>query len=438
MKNRVLVAELPKLTGKSASVSGWLFKRRLLGGLNFLVLRDRTGIVQLLLEDENELKKLEGLQLGTVLTVTGEVLADERAPGGVEIHCPKLEIITPVSEVMPIEIDKPISHKPEHLETLFDNREVTVRNLQEQKIFRIRSEVTGLIRQFLLSEEFVEIHTPKLLAEATEGGAEVFKLEYFGKQATLAQSPQFYKQMMVGAFERVFEIAPAYRAEPSATTRHVTEVTMLDIEIAFVENHDDVLNIIQKMVYSVLTELYKSNTDNLTSLQAPDLVIKDNFPRYTVAEIHEMYSKANKTDTTGEKDLTPDEERWICEYAKKNDGCELVYATELPLEAHKFYQMINPENPQTVLAADLLFRGVELATCPMREHRYEKMVAQMKAKGMDPSHPGFSHYLNAFKYGLPPHGGCGFGLDRFVQKIVGLNNIKEAILFPRDIHRLTP
>jgi nondiscriminating aspartyl-tRNA synthetase len=436
--NRVLVRDLKSKVGSKVELSGWLHKKRLLGGLTFINVRDRSGLAQVVIQDKSEIEKLRGLQIGTVISVSGDLIEEPRAPGGVEIHEPTITVIQPVSEEPPIEIDKPINHKSENLDTLFDNRVLGLRNIQEQKIFKVRSELNRYIRQFLNEHDFTEIQTPRLLPGATEGGAEVFKLDYFGKEATLAQSPQFYKQIMVGVFERVFEIGPTFRAEPSATTRHVSEVTMLDIEMGFIENHEEVLDMVQDMTHNALTRLYNENPEMLKSLNAPELVIKERFPRYTVAKIHELYSKDTGTDTSGEKDLTPDEERWICEYAKKNDGCELVFATEMPIEAHKFYQMINPEDPNTVLAADLLFRGVEIATCPMREHHYDKMIEQMEVKGLNPEDPGFIYYLQAFKYGLPPHGGCGFGIDRLVQKVVGLGNVKEAILFPRDINRLAP
>lgn len=410
----------------------------MLGGLTFINVRDRAGLVQVVLQDKDEVEKLRGLQIGTVLSVTGKVKEEPRAPGGAELHDASLEVIVPVEETPAIEIDKPIDHKPENQDTLFDNRVLNVRNLQEQKIFKVRSELNRYIREFLHKNEFVEIQTPKILAGATEGGAEVFKLDYFGQEATLAQSPQFYKQIMVGAFERVFEIGPAFRAELSMTTRHMSETSMLDIEMGFIESHDDVLRVTENMVYSVLARLYDEHADALKSLNAPELVLKPEFPRFTVAEVHEMYTKATKNDTTNEKDMTPAEERWICDYAKKKLGCEAVFVTEFPIEAHKFYQMINPDNPETVLWADLLFRGVEIASCPQREHNYEKLVEQIKAKGIDPEHPGFRYYLQAFKAGLPPHGGFGFGIDRFTQKVVGLNSVKEAALFPRDVNRLAP
>ncbi len=435
---RTLISELQQKAGTTQTVSGWVHKRRLLGGLNFIVLRDRSGLVQILTESKEEIDKLDGLQLGTILTVTGEVVKDERAPGGVEIHRPQLKVDVAVKDVMPIEIDKPISHKSEHLDTLFENRVLNIRNIQEQKIFKIRADINRYFREYLTKNDFIEIQTPKLLAEATEGGAEVFKVDYYSKEATLAQSPQLYKQIMVGAYERVFEIGPAYRAEPSTTTRHMSEVTMLDIEMGFVKNHDEVLDFVAKMTMSVIESTQKEHSDDLKSLNAPTIALADDVPKYTVEQIHQLYSKANNTDTTEEKDLTPAEERWISEYAKKKHGSDLVYATEFPIEAMKFYHKINPDNPKTVLWGDLIFNGLEISTVPLREHRYGVLVEQMTAAGLDVDHPGYKYYLQAFKYGLPVHGGCGFGIDRFVEKIIGLQNVKEATLFPRDMQRLSP
>lgn len=438
MSKRTLVRDVAAHTGKEVTVKGWLHKKRLLGGLNFIVVRDRSGVVQALVDNKDEVEKLRALQIGTVLDLTGTVKEDERAPGGAELHDVTLTVQVPVTDEPPIEIDKPISHKPEHLETLFEYRPLSLRNLQEQKVFKIRASLLRYVREFLTKHEFTEIQTPKLLAKPTEGGAEVFQLDYFGKTASLAQSPQFYKQMMVGVFERVFEIGQAYRAEPSATTRHLTELTMLDIEMGFVENHDEVLDMVGAMTIAVLKRAYEEHADDLKPLNAPALTIADTVPKFTVAEIHELYSKANKTDTTEEKDLIPDEERWICDYAKKKHGSELVYAVKFPVEAMKFYHRVNEEDESTVLWGDLLFRGLEIATVPLREHRYEKLIEQMKKAGLNPEDEGFKYYLMAFKYGLPQHGGCGYGIDRLVAKTIGLANTKEATLFPRDINRLTP
>lgn len=435
---RTLARDLAGHAGKEATVEGWIHKKRLLGGLNFIALRDRSGLIQCVVEDKDEVEKLRGLQIGTVLRVTGNVTEEPRAPGGAELHEPKIEVLVPVTDEPAIEIDKPISHKAEHLETLFEHRVLNVRNLQEQKIFKIRADLTRYIRDFLHEQEFIEIDTPKLLAGATEGGAEVFRLDYFGKTATLAQSPQFYKQIMVGAFERVYEIGHSYRAEPSATTRHLTELTMLDIEMGFVTSHDEVLDMVADMTRAVLERAYKEHADDLKSLNAPELKLPEDgkVPRFSISEIHEMYTKATKTDTTTEKDLTPDEERWIADHARKQLGSDLVYAVDFPSVAGKFYHKFKEDG--TVAWGDLLFRGLEIATVPLRENNYEKMIEQMKTAGLDIEADGFKYYLQAFKYGLPRHGGCGFGIDRLVQKTIGLANVKEATLFPRDINRLAP
>ena len=436
---RTLARELTDKIDQTVTIRGWLHKKRLLGGLNFITIRDRSGLIQTLIDDKEQLEKLRGMQTGTVLALTGMVVSDERAPGGAELHDVKVEVEVPVVDESPIEVDKPISHKSEHLDTLFENRVLNIRNIQEQKIFKIRASMTRYIREFLHQNEFVEIDTPKLLAEATEGGAEVFKLDYFGKTATLAQSPQFYKQIMVGAFERVYEIGHSYRAEPSATTRHLTELTMLDIEMGFVSGHEEVMDMVGDTVQYTLKKVYEEHAADLKSLNAPELKLSPDgkIPRFTIAEIHEMYTKSTKNDTTNEKDLMPDEERWISDYARKQLGTDLVFATNFPLIAGKFYHKFD-EPKGTVLWGDLIFRGVELSTAPLRENNYKKMIEQMKKAGLDVTHEGFKYYLQGFKYGLPEHGGCGLGIDRLVQKTIGLSNVKEACLFPRDINRLTP
>jgi nondiscriminating aspartyl-tRNA synthetase len=434
---RILSSKVSEQIGKQVHVEGWLHKKRLLGGLTFINVRDRGGVVQVVIKDKDEVEKLRGLQIGTILAVDATVVDEPRAPGGAELHDAKLTIMVPVTDEPPIEIDKPIQHKAENLDTLFEHRAINLRNLQEGKIFKVRASLLRYLREFLTDNEFIEINTPKLLAGATEGGAEVFKLDYFGQEATLAQSPQLYKQMLVGAFERVFEIAPAFRAEPSATTRHMSEVYMLDIEMGFVKDHDEVLDMVGDMTMYALKHAYEKHADDLKSLNAPELKLTEKVPKLTVKEIHEMYTKATGKDTTKEKDLIPDEEKWICDYARKELGSDLVYATEFPIEAAKFYHRVDAERG-VVMWGDLLFRGLEIATCPLRENNYEKMIGQMKKAGLDVDAPGYKYYLQAFKYGLPEHGGCGFGVDRLVEKTIGLNNVKEATLFPRDINRLAP
>ncbi len=436
---RTLTRDIAKHTDKTITLRGWLHKKRLLGGLSFITLRDRSGIVQSLVQDKAELEKLRGLQVGTVLTLTGTVVADERAPGGAELHDVKVTIEMPVTDEPPIEIDKPISHKPDNLDTLFEYRAISLRNLQEQTVFKVQAKVLESIRGYLIENEFTEMNTPKLLAEPTEGGAEVFKLDYFGKTATLAQSAQFYKQMMVGVFERVFETNPTYRAEPSATTRHMSEYITIDVEMGFIE-FDDLLTFTSGLVNRVADSVWQSHNEDLKKWNVQKPLLTENFPRIPMQEAHELYAKAHNVPANTEGDLSPDEEKWICEYAKKNLGSEAVFITEWPStdKTFKFYHRKNAAKPELADRSDLLFRGVEIATVPMRENNYKKLLQQMKDAGIDSNHEGYRYYLQAFQYGLPPHGGFGMGLERLTEKLVNLNNVKEATLFPRDINRLTP
>ncbi len=435
---RTLSNKIADKIGKEATIKGWLHKKRTMGGINFVNIRDRAGLVQIVVEKKAEVEKLRGMQIGSVLEITGQVVEEERAPGGAELHNPTVTVLVPVTTEPPIEIDKPISHKSEHLDTLLDNRVVGLRNLQEQSIFKIQAQIATSIRRYFDINDFTEIRTPKLLAEPTEGGAEVFKLDYFGKAATLAQSPQFYKQMMVGVYERVYEIAPVYRAEPSATTRHMTEYISIDGEMGFIELND-LLDFLCGLLNQVVDEVWEKYELELKRWNASKPTLPAKIPTLTMAEIHEKYSKATGQNTVGEKDLRPDEERWICEYAKKNLGSEAVFVTEWPASEMKFYHKANKQNPKLADRVDLLFRGVEIATASMRENNYEVVVKQLKTlAGGDPNDHGFTPLLTAMKNGMPPHGGFGMGLERLTQKIIGLDNVKEATLFPRDINRLAP
>lgn len=435
---RTLIRDISSQKNQTVTINGWLHKKRLLGGLNFITLRDRSGIVQSLIEDKDEIEKLRGLQIGTVLSLTGKVVEDERAPGGAELHDVKVEVLVPVKDEPPIEIDKPLDHKSENLDTLFEHRVIGLRNIQESNIFRVQAAVKQLAREYFSQNEFVEFNSPKLLPAATEGGAEVFTLDYFGKTATLAQSAQFYKQIMVGVFERAYEINPTYRAELSATTRHMTEFIHIDAEMGFT-NFNDLLDMVGGLLQYVAKNVWQTHREILTKLNASEIKLSDQVPRMKMQEIHELYSKATGQNTIGEKDLRPDEERWICEYAKKNMGSEAIFVTDWPASEMKFYHRKSDEDPNIALRADLLFRGVEISTLSMRENRYDVLVDQLKTMaGGDPEADGFRYYLSAFKYGLPTHGGFGMGLERLTQKIIGLNNVKEASLFPRDINRLTP
>ena len=435
---RILSSQLKSHINQKVKVSGWLYKKRELGGMTFILVRDRHGLAQILIEDAEAAKKLEGLQNGTILSVEGIVVEDSRAPQGVELHEPQIRVEVPVEHVTPIEIDKPINHEPNNLDTLFDNKVLALRNTTEQGIYKIQAGIGDAAREYLKSQDFIEFHSPKLLAEATEGGAEVFKLDYFGKTATLAQSAQFYKQIMVGAYERVFEIGPTYRAEPSVTTRHMTEFITLDVEMGFIDGLKDLTNLLSGLMNHLSKKVWEEYETELLALSAERPILAEVLPEITLKDLHELYFKETDRDLREEKDPSPEEERWISEYSKVNWGSEAVFVTEFPAKAMKFYHFRSETNPEVAERADLIFRGVEIVTTSQREHRYDKLLEQLREMGGSEEHVGYKAFLQAFRYGMPPHGGFGLGLERLTQKIIGLNNVKEATLFPRDIKRLTP
>ncbi len=439
MSKRILSKDLFSEVEKQVYIQGWLHKKREVSSkLAFLVIRDRQGLVQVVVENEQEIAKLKGLQNGTILGIQGKVVAEPRAMNGVEIHEPILEILVPVAEVLPIEIDKPINHESENFDTLFEYRVLSLRNVTERGIFKVQEAVLDSLRKYLKSQDFTEFNSPKLLAGATEGGAEVFTLDYFGKTASLAQSAQFYKQIMVGVFERVFEINPTYRAELSFTPRHMTEFMHIDMEIGFVDSHEELLAMTESLINFVVHRVWEKREPELLALKATKPLLINKFPRITLKDLHELYLKETGKDFRHEPDPSPEQERWICEYSAEKWNSEAVYVTDFPTSSMKFYHKINEQNPEVCYRADLLFRGVEIATVPLRENRYDKLIEQMLAAGLDPENPGNKYYLMAFKYGLPPHGGFGMGLERLTQKIIGLGSVKEASLFPRDVQRLTP
>lgn len=435
---RVLSSEVKDHIGKTVHIQGWLHKKRMLGGLTFINVRDRHGLVQVVIQDKTEVEKLRGLQIGTVVAVDGKAVEEKRAPGGAELHDAKLTIMVPVEVEPPIEIDKPLSHKPDNLDTLFEYRPIGLRNIQETAIFRVQAAITKAIRDHCYQEGFTEIRTPKLLAAATEGGAEVFKLDYFGQEATLAQSPQFYKQIMVGVFERVFEIAPVYRAEPSATTRHMTEYVSVDGEMGFI-SIEELKAFLSGLMSYVSDYIWQEHKADLELLRATEPKLPKEIPSLPMAKIHELYSKAHDQSTIGERDLRPDEERWICEYAAKELGSDAVFVTDWPASEMKFYHKAQADNPELADRVDLLFCGVEIVTGSMRENDYQAVLKQLKEMaGGSPDDPGFKPLLSAMQGGMPAHGGFGMGLERLTQKFIGLSNVKEATLFPRDINRLAP
>lgn len=434
--SRLLSSELSPHIGQKVEVAGWLHKKRELGQLMFLLLRDRNGIIQIVVEEEVERSKVKHLQPGSILRIKGVVVETPKIRNGVELHHPEIAVEVDVLFPSPIEIDKRIDHN--NLDTLFSWKVLNMRNPVEQGIWKIQAGIGEALRSFLKDQGFVEFHSPKLLCGSTEGGAEVFKLDYFGQEATLAQSAQFYKQMLVGSLERVYEFGSTYRAEPSVTTRHMTEFITVDVEMGFISDYQEIMQLIGGMMHAVHNYVWKCFEPELNALKAKKALIKEKIPQITLADLHALIFKETGADLRHEPDPTPFEERWICDYAAKNWGSEAVFVTEFPSHAMKFYHYQSESNPEVTERFDLLFRGVEIITGSRREHRYPKLIENLKEIGGDPEALGYFHYLQAFKYGMPSHGGFGLGLERLTQKIIGLNNVKEATLFPRDTKRLSP
>ncbi len=435
MRERIYTSELGGHLGEKIVVQGWLHALRKMGEIAFLILRDGSGICQAVLDHPLEIGRLDGLQTGTVLRISGTV-CESRSELKFELQEVNIEIINAVTEIAPVDISKKKLNL--NLDTLLDNRVLTLRHPSQQALFRIYAHTQRAIRQYLEKEQFTEINTPKIIAAPTEGGAEIFQLDYFGRQVCLAQSPQFYKQIMVGVFERVYEIGKAYRAESSHTSRHLTEINMLDLELGFLDNLEDLLNFTEKFLFGVLEEIWQMSLPELQLLSAEKPLLSEKFPRITLSELHRLYLEATGRDLTAERDASPEEEKFICQYSRERWQSEAVFITAFPWSDAKFYHKRSLSDPQLAERADLLFRGVEIATVPLREENYQKLCAQMVEKGIDPGHEGFKYYLEAFRYGLPPHGGFGMGIARLVAKITGLENVKEAELFPRDTRRVAP
>ena len=432
---RTISNNVNKLVGKKVLLKGWLHILRLLGNINFLILRDRGGLIQIVLEEGKELEKVKNLQPGTVLKIEGEVQKSEQTELGVEVINPEITILEEVTEPTPVEFNK--NDINADFSTILDNRTTTLRNVKQQAIFKVQATVKEGFRKYLSENGFTEFSSPKLLAEASEGGTEVFSIDYFhGKKAYLAQSPQFYKQIMVGVFERVFEVGTVFRAEKSNTSRHMSEYVSLDAEMGFIENWKEIIELIDNTVKAIIEHVWKTRENELKLLGAVKPLTKEKTPVLKINEIHDIYFKETGTDLRKEPDLTPDEEKFICEYSAKKFGSDLVFATHYPWSKRPFYTKRSEENPEETNSTDLLFRGVEIVTGGQRENRYETLLEQAKIKNVDVKK--IEGYLNAFKYGMPAEGGFAIGSERITQKIIGLANVKEATLFPRDVERLTP
>ncbi len=437
MQNRILTSEVVNKVGESVGISGWIERVRSHGKVAFFDIRDRGGVLQVVAATAETVTSVEVLSVQSVVTITGTV--KERGERYVNPNIPlgsvEVELTQPVeiiskAEEMPFDMGG--TELNLQLPTLLDFRTLTLRNQKIADIFRVQAEVLEGFRKAATSIGAVEIVVPTISASATEGGAEVFPVQYYGYDAYLTQSPQLYKQMMVPVFERVYTIAHAYRAEPSVTTRHLAENTQMDMEIGFVD-FGELLDILESVIVNILKSAQEKTKEILKEYGVSEIAF-GSIPRLKLSEAQEIIFKEFGRDSRGEKDLAPQDEIDICKWALEKHGSDLVTITHFPTKKRAFYTMPDPTEPENSLSFDILFRGVEISSGSQRIHEYSKILDAIKDRGMDPKN--FALYLQAFEYGMPPEGGFSFGLERITMHILGLANVREASLFPRDMERI--
>lgn len=419
--------------GTNVLVRGTIHTIRDMGDVAFIVLRRRDGLVQCIYESDKSQFDIKTLSEGDAVEVNGTVKDDDRAPNGFELRLDTVTILSKPAETMPIIINK--RKVSTTLETKLNNRAVSLRNPRERAVFRIQEGITRGFRDFLYDQGFTEIHTPKLGAKSAEGGANLFKLDYFHTPAILQQSPQFYKQMMVGVFDRVFETAPVFRAEKHNTKRHLNEYTSLDFEIGFIDGFEDIMAMetgFLQYTMKLLQDKYSAELEIL-GVTLPKV---EQIPRVRFDEAKNRVAKKYNREFRNPFDLEPEEELLIGQYFKEEYDADFVFVTHYPSKKRPFYAMDDPADPTYTLSFDLLFRGLEITTGGQRIHDYHKLMDKIAARGMETE--GMEHYLSAFKHGMPPHGGLGIGLERLTMQLIGEDNVREATLFPRDMSRLEP
>lgn len=436
MINRIIRVEASELIhhiGKIVEIHGSIYKIRKMSGFAFVLLRTKRDIIQCIYSTEVSNFWLEKLIEESCVLITAKVVPEERSKVGYELQMINVEILSVPAMESPIVINN--KKVDTSIENLLDFRPVTLRNAKERAIFKIQEGICRGFRKFLEESQFTEIHTPKIVSEGAEGGANIFSLNYFGKNAYLAQSPQFYKQMMVGVYERVFEIAPVFRAEKHDTARHLNEYTGVDFEMGYINDFTEIMEMETIMIRSAFTELEKHYKGDLDLLNV-DLPEVAEIPRIRFSEAKEIIAKTYNREIKDMDDFEPEEEKLLFEIMKKKTGSEFVFVTHYPTKKRPFYAMENPENRKETLSFDLLFRGLEITTGGQRIHCYEEQIQKMKERGMNPV--DFESYLMIHKYGMPPHGGLGLGLERFTAQLLGFSNVRLATLFPRDINRVAP
>jgi nondiscriminating aspartyl-tRNA synthetase len=432
---RILSTQLSAHLGETVRVAGWIHRRRLLKSVAFLILRDAGGLNQIVVTDEATRAQLDGLPEETTVSVTGMVTSQPAAPSGVEITAPVIEALSDPAQPAPFDLYRPDLRV--ELPTLLDHAPAALRHPKLAATHRIAAAAVSGFRAALVEMSFVEIHTPKIVGAATESGANVFKLDYFGRPAYLAQSPQFYKQMMVGVFERVFEVGPVFRAEPSDTARHLASYTSLDAEMGFINDHRDVIDACHATVAGMLTSIRATAGASLELLTVTMPRLPDKPVIVHFADALEMISAATGQDVTGEPDLAPAHERWLGDWALREHGSDFVFVEGYPTAHRAFYTHPDPARPGYSRAIDLIFRGLELVSGGQRLHRYSDYLRVLAERG-ETDLSAYAGYLDAMRYGMPPHGGFAFGLERFMARLLEVPNVRQVTLFPRDLHRLAP
>jgi nondiscriminating aspartyl-tRNA synthetase len=437
MKDRILIGDLKNHVDQEVIIGAWVDTRRDQGKMIFFEFRDRTGKVQgVTLPNSEAMDVAKTLRSEWVVSVRGKVnkrpernVQADKFNGDIELEVLGFEVMSEAND-LPFSMDADLN-----LDTLLDYRPYTVRREREKAIFKTQHILVSAFREHLSNEGFTEFQAPKLVGGDAEGGAGVFKVDYFyDRTAYLATSPQLYKQMMVGAFERVFTTGVQFRAEKHATSRHLNEISMLDFEMGFITDHTDVMNMIQGVMQHCVKKVGELGQKELGffKMELPQAPAK--FPVMKLREAQQLIKEKTGQDKTNEPDLEPEDERWLCEYAAKELGSDFVFVTHYPTSKRPFYTMDDPQDPGFTKSFDLLFRGVEIVSGGQRVHNYDMLVDKIKSKGLDPEK--FNFYLMAFKYGIPPHGGIGLGLERLTQKFLNIENVKEATLFPRDLNRI--
>lgn len=429
--------ELPVLMeqeeGTTVTVEGAIHSIRNMGEIAFVILRKRDGLLQTVWEEGKTNLDISQLKEAACICVEGTVKNEERAPHGKEIRLEKIEILSQPAQPLPLAIDKWKLNTS--LETKLNMRSVSLRNIKERARFKIQEAICRGFREYLYEQGFTEIHTPKIGAKGAEGGSNVFKLNYFHTPAVLAQSPQFYKQMMVGVFDRVFETGPVFRAEKHNTRRHLNEYTSLDFEMGYIDSFLDICEMETGFLQYTM-KLLETKYEKELKILGITLPKVDKIPYVRFDEAKELVAEKYNRKIRNPFDLEPEEEELIGRYFKEEYDSDFVFVTHYPSKKRPMYAMDDPADERYTLSFDLLFRGLEITTGGQRIHDYNKLVEKIEKRGMTTE--GMDQYLDTFKYGMPPHGGLGIGLERLTMQLLGEENVREACLFPRDMTRLEP